>query len=183
MLSGPAGARANQRLANKAYGQQDQQVARAGMHRGGKLPWGRPGEGALGSGATLGPGAPLGPGSGSHYSLDGSQILLLHIEEILASQAWASSTGFLFLKIKRTKLKVIVSVTQSTIQSDVGFILENQEWEIITVSRILMNGILSFLEKRFLCTEGGWSAWRPTVITVRRVAPVGNGCPGGLPHD
>lgn len=78
---------------------------------------------------------------------------------------------------------MIVSVTQSTIQSDVGFILESQEWEINTVSRILMNGILSFLEKRFLCTEGGWSAWRPAVTTVGRVAPVGNGCPGGLPHD
>ena len=73
------------KVVNKAYGQQDQQVARSGMYRGGKRPRGRPGEGALGSGATLGPDVPLGTSFGYHFSLDGSQLLLLCIEEILAS--------------------------------------------------------------------------------------------------
>lgn len=46
-----------------------------------------------------------------------------------------------------------------------------------------MNGILSFLEKVFFCTEGVWSAWRPTVIAIGILAPVGNRHPGRLHHD
>lgn len=79
---------------------------------------------------------PLGPGSGSHCSLEGLRYYHCILARVLHPKSELAQ-----LKIKRAKLTVIVSMTQNTIQSDVGFIVERQELEIITGSRKLMNGI------------------------------------------